>query len=280
MALSILTNVSALRVRRQLLESSQLLGQSVQELSSGERRLGAAEISFASTLRKDARLAGTALRNANDGISLLSVVDGAMSAITSVLTRMEELAAQASTETFTDVQRSAMHAEFIALGSEIERISQTTRFNGMRLLNGGRHIVLQIGVDGSAYSRVALNPSDTRLMTLSLAGQRGISVSLIDQVSSVNAARSAMRAVQAAMDQVMTARGSVGASESRLHHAVGMLAASRENFLHAESRIKDSDIADAASTAVRMQILQQVQMAVLAQANQTPQIALKLLKEH
>ncbi|MCB0324958.1 MAG: flagellin FliC [Bdellovibrionales bacterium] len=285
MALTINTNLAALNAQRRLTGTTEKLRGAFERLSSGLRivraRDDAAGLAIADSLRADARIASVAIRNANDGISLIAIADGALDQMSSVLTRMAELAEQAANGTLGAPQRSALNLEFTALASEIERIAQTTTFNNLQLLSGGATVSLQIGFDSGSNSQIAFQGVDGTLEGVGLAtvGTANLIYSLnaSDTNAAQAAARSALDAVKLAIGSLTTARGTLGAAESRLQVTITNLSVARENFTAAESQIRDADVAEEAAELTRLNILQQAGAAVLAQANQQPSLALSLL---
>jgi len=287
MAINIRTNLPALSAQRNLDSASNRLSTSYQRLSSGLRinraSDDAAGLAIAENLRAGSSTATVAMRNANDGISVITIADQAVGQITNVLSRMAELATQSSNGVVDNIQRSALQNEFTALASEIERIAVTTKFNGLRLLDGQNDITFQIGFDGASTSQLTYGAVDVRLAGMGLAqtGSSTPSFSIIGQVGgeveSQVAARSALDAIQVALTSVNQKRGNLGALESRLEVTINNLQVARENFKAAESRIRDVDVATEAAELTRLNILQQAGAAVLAQANQAPQLALQLL---
>lgn len=272
MALNVSTNVPSLTAQRNLANSEAILTRSFQRLSSGLRINSAADdaagLAIADKLRADIRIAGQAIRNANDGISAISISEKAMGEVGDILTRLSELAQQSATGLVSDTQRSALQQEFSALVSEIERISNTTSFNGVNLLSGGTTINLQVGLDGTTNSRLSFTTVDVSASSLSIGSLA---------VSSQPAAQSAIGTIISAIETIATKRGSLGAVESRLNTAIANLRVARENFAAAESRIRDADVAEETANLTRASILQQAGVAVLAQANQQPALALQLL---
>jgi|LauGreDrversion4_2_1035121.scaffolds.fasta_scaffold120338_1 flagellin len=285
MAINIRTNLPALSAQRNLESSSNKLSTSYQRLSSGLRinraSDDAAGLAVAENLRAGSSTATVAMRNANDGISVITIADQAVNQISSVLNRMAELAEQSSNGVIDNVQRSALQNEFAALTSEIERIAVTTKFNGLTLLDGQRDLTFQIGFDGSSTSQLTYAAVDVRLAGMGLAatGSSASTFSIIgsNEVDSQGAARSALDAIQVALTSVNQKRGNLGALENRLEVTINNLQVARENFKAAESRIRDVDVATEAAELTRLNILQQAGAAVLAQANQAPQLALQLL---
>ncbi|RMD85511.1 MAG: flagellin FliC [Candidatus Dadabacteria bacterium] len=286
MAITIATNIASINAQRRLNQSSGRLGQSFERLSSGLRinraSDDAAGLAVADSLRADARIAGVAIRNANDGISTIAIADSALNEIGNVLTRMAELSEQSANGVLTTTQRSALANEFTALGSEIERIAFTTNFNGVNLISSGSNIVFQVGFDSASTSQITLNNVRGTLAALGLAGSNSSSLTYSINGATVadaqSAARNALDAVKNAITSLTSTRGVLGAAGSRLNVAISNLSVARENFLAAESRIRDVDVASEAAELTRLTILQQAGAAVLAQANQQPQLALSLLR--
>lgn len=286
MTVSIASNIASLSAQRQLTKATNSLSTTFQRLSSGLRINNASDdpagLAVADSLRSDAKLAAVAIRNANDGISITSIADSALGEIANILSRMAELAEQSANGVYTNTQRSALSDEFLALGSEIERIAVTTEFNGVALLSGSSDITLQVGIDGTANSRITISGVLGTLNSLGLAGSGSsvltFSLNADTTANAQSASQNALNAISSAISALSQVRGQIGASESRLNSAVNYLSVARENFIAAESRIRDADIAQEAADLVRYQILQQAATAVLAQANQQPQIALSLLQ--
>lgn len=287
MAINIRTNLPALSAQRNLDATSNRLTTSYQRLSSGLRinraSDDAAGLAIAENLRANSATATVAMRNANDGISVITIADQAVGQVTSVLNRMAELAEQSANGVIDNTQRSALQNEFSALASEIERIAVTTKFNGLNLIKGGNDLTFQIGFDGGSTSQLTYGAVDVRLSGMGLAntGVSAPNFSVLaqagDEVQSQIAARSALDAINLAITSVNQQRGKLGALESRLEVTINNLQVARENFKAAESRIRDVDVATEAAELTRLNILQQAGAAILAQANQVPQLALQLL---
>ncbi len=286
MAISIATNLAALRAQRQVSFATGKLRSTYEQLSSGSRINQAADdaagLATSELLRLQSRVAEVALRNANDGISIVRIADGALGQITSVLTRMAELAEQGATGTIGDRIRSALQLEFVALGSEVQRIAETTQFNGMPLISGAASIVLQVGYNSASTSNLTVTAVQGTLEGIRLAstGANQLNYQVIGntELESQANSRTALEAVLEAIQIVAANRGSLGADENRLASSVSTLQSSRENFLRADSRIRDVDVGEAASQALKLEIVQQAGTAILAQANQQPALALTLLK--
>lgn len=287
MAISINSNLASIRGQRLIGETSDKLGRVFEKLSSGQRinraSDDAAGLAIAASLRTNSRVANTAIRNAQDGISTVAVTDGALESIQSVLGRLAELATQSANGTYSSVQRSALQAEFSNLGSEIERIAVTTSFNGVSLLSGSQVINFQIGFDGQSTSRITLDQGGgATLQALGLAGSGSsaltYSISGTTSGFAQSAAQTALAAINGAVVSLNTLRGTLGTVEARLNSAVQNLSITRENNAAAESRITDADVASEAAELTRLNILQQAGAAVLSQANQSPQLAIQLLR--
>lgn len=285
MTLNIRTNIASITSQRNLASSTRGLQTAYERLSSGLRinrpMDDAAGLAIAESLKADARVANVAIRNASDGISVVTITDGAIAEITNILSRLAELAEQSANGVFTNGQRSALQLEFSALTSEVQRIAETTEFNGLALLSGGGSVTFQVGFDGSSNSRISYSGVQATLEALGLAaaGSASHMYSIIGTTSeaSQSASRLALDAIGAAITSVTRNRGTLGAAESRLDTAIGNLRVARENFIAAESRIRDADVAAEAAELTRLTILQQAGTAILAQANQQPQLALQLL---
>lgn len=285
MAITLGSNIASLQAQRRLSLASGQLSNTYERLSSGQRinraSDDAAGLAIADSLRADQRVASVAIRNANDGISTIAIADSALSQIGNVLSRLAELAEQSANGVFSTTQRSALANEFVALGSEIERIAVTTVFNGVRLLSGSGSVTLQVGFDSQSTSQISYNGVQGTLAALGLAANNTsaltYSINGATEALGQSASRLALDAVNAAIQSLASTRGILGATESRLNVAINNLSVARENFASAESRIRDVDVAAEAAELTRLGILQQAGAAVLAQANQQPALALTLL---
>jgi len=286
MAINLRTNVASFQAQRNLSESTKLLERSYERLSSGLRinkaQDDAAGLAIAEQLKSDSRVASVAIRNANDAISVIAIADAAFGQITSVLSRLAELAEQSANGVFSNVQRSALQNEFDALHSEIERIALTTEFNGLKLLSGGDQVRFQVGFDGTSLSQVTYSGVQATLAAIGLANANTsiatYSILGSTELESQSASRLALDAIASAISTATRNRGLLGAAESRLDITIQNLQVARENFLAAESRIRDVDVAAEAAELTRLGILQQAGAAILAQANQQPALALRLIQ--
>lgn len=285
MAITLGSNIASLQAQRRLGIATDSLSRTYERLSSGQRinraSDDAAGLAIADSLRANQRVATVAIRNANDGISTIGIADSALSEIGNVLSRLAELAEQSANGVFSVTQRSALSNEFVQLSSEIERIATTTTFNGVSLLSGGASVTLQVGFNSGSTSQISFVGVEGTLQALGLAdeGSSGLAYSINGSTiaEGQSAARLALDAVNNAITSLASARGTLGAVESRLNVAINNLSVARENFAAAESRIRDVDVASEAAELTRLNILQQAGAAVLAQANQQPSLALNLL---
>lgn len=286
MALNIRTNLPSIIAQRNMAQATTGLQTAYERLSSGLRinraKDDAAGLALAESLKADARIASVGIRNANDGISIINITDGAIGQITNVLSRLAELAEQSANGVLSNGQRSALQLEFSALISEVERIAMSTEFNGLMLLSGGGTVSLQVGFDGSSISQITYSGVQATLAALGLAAANSsasiYSITGATELESQSAARLALDAIQEAITSVVRNRGTLGAAESRLEVTINNLQVARENFSAAESRIRDADVAAEAAELTRLTILQQAGTAILAQANQQPSLALQLLR--
>jgi len=275
MALIVNHNIASINAQRNLgLSTSQLEG-SVARLSSGLRITRAADdaagLGISETLRAQIRSINQAVRNANDGISLLQIADGGAEGIGNLLARMRELAEQSASGILGSNERSFLDQEFVALRSEIDRISAVTEFNNVKLLSGTGNdsLSIQIGFRSSSNDTLtlSLNDLDTSQLTLST----------VNVSTSANAV-SALSNIDSAISAVASARANIGSLQNRLDAAVQNLQVASENVTAAESRIRDADIAFETALFVRNQILVSAGTSILAQANTLPQQALSLLQ--
>lgn len=286
MAITLGSNIASIKAQRTLALSTDKLARTFERLSSGQRinraSDDAAGLAIADNLKAQQRVATVAIRNANDGISTIAIADSALSEIGNVLSRLAELAEQSANGVFSTNQRSALSNEFVALGSEIERIAVTTQFNGVTLLSGGSTLTLQVGFNSGSTSQISFTGVQGTLAALGLATANASALSYSIQGTTTenaqSAARLALDAINSAISSLASTRGTLGATESRLQVAINNLAVARENFASAESRIRDVDVATEAAELTRLNILQQAGASVLAQANQQPSLALSLLR--
>ena len=279
MALSINTNVASLNAQRNLGVSQTNLNKSMQRLSSGLRinsaKDDAAGLGISDRMTGQIRGLNQAVRNANDGISLAQTAEGALQETTNILQRMRELAVQAANGTNTTTDRDSLNAEFSQLQSEIQRISETTEFNGKKLLDGtfGASVgVFQIGANSSQTISFGIASMDASTLGID-AGNISIGGS-----ADYDTIAGAITAIDSAIDTVGTERGKLGAVQNRFESTIANLSNISENLSAARSRILDADIAQETSTMTKNNILQQAGVSILAQANQASNLAMSLLQ--
>ncbi len=275
MALIVNNNIASITAQRNLGISTQQLQGSVARLSSGLRITKASDdaagLGISETLRAQIRSINQAVRNSNDGISLLQIADGGAANIGGLLARLRELAEQSASGILGSNERSFLDQEFVALRSEIDRISAVTEFNGVKLLSGSENdsLSIQIGFRSSSNDTLTLSLNDLDTNNLSLTS--------VNVSTSANAL-SALSNIDNAISAVASARANVGSLQNRIDAAVKNLEVANENVSAAESRIRDADIAFETALFTRNQILVSAGTSILAQANTLPQQALSLLQ--
>ena len=274
MGIRINTNIGAMNARRNLYNTTVNFNKSMEKLSSGLRINRAADdaagLAISEGLKSDIRALEQASRNASDGISLVQVAEGALDEVSNIMLRMKELAEQSLNGTLSDTERGYLDAEYTALTDEIDRIAQSTEFNGVALLDGSAaaSVSIQVGIDTNAYDSIDIDITTNRdSATLGLA--TGID-------SAANAA-TAMGQIDTAIETISSARSDFGAVQNRLESSIRNINNTAENLSAANSRIRDVDVASETSKLTSYQILQQAGVSVLAQANMTTGLAISLL---
>ena len=281
MPIMINTNVSSINAQRFLSSNTNALAKSQERLSSGYRinKAGddAAGLALSEKLRTQIRGSQKASDNVQDGINVMNIADGAMQGITDYLQRMRELAVQAGNDTYSSAQRSSMKSELNQLVSGITQISDSTQFNGIFLLSGASQ---------ATGMRIQLGAGNSSSIDVLKVGAEGIFADIDATALSVGAlkvdtatnALSAISSLDTAITTVNTRRGKIGALTNRLETTANTLATNVENTSASESRIRNVDVAAESAALTRNQILQQASAAMLGQANQTPQLALQLIR--
>lgn len=265
-------NLTAMNANRQLGITTGAQAKSSEKLSSGYKVNRAADdaagLTISEKMRSQVRGLNKASDNAQDGVSLIQTAEGALNEVHSILQRMNELATQAANDTNTTADRGAIQQEVDQLTSEIDRIQSTTQFNTMNLLDGsyaGKK--LQIGSLSGQGITISINNMDA-----SSIGVKGL------HVSSFSSAGGGMSAIQGALSLVSEQRSALGALQNRLEHTIANLDTAAENTQSAESRIRDTDMADEMVEYSKNNILAQAGQSMLAQANQSTQGVLSLLQ--
>ncbi len=275
-ALGIMTNSASMTAQNNVSQTAQAMGKSIARLSSGLRVQSAADdaagMAVSEGMRAQLRGFQQAARNANDGVSLLQTAESGYQSISDSLVRMRELAVQASNDSITDTERAYINTEFSDLSSEIDRISNSTEYNGIKLLDGtagtAGTVTFQVGTRNSADDRIAVSLGDIDATSL------GVNASAVDSLTN---AQTAIDDIDAAMDSLATSRSNLGSNINHLTQASVHLGRTIENYGAAVGNIRDVDVASESANFAKTQVLQQAGVAMLAQANATPGLALRLL---
>ena len=268
------TNVASINTVRILDGSQKELTTSMERLSSGKRinhaRDDAAGMAISSKMTSQVRGMNQAVRNTNDGISMVQTADGAMEGIADKLQRMRELAVQSANGIYSTSDRAALDIEFQALDDEIGRVANSVEFNGTTLLASTKTLTIQVSyADDSTNGKIDVD--------LTKVTSTGLSIN-DDVITTQDAASTAIGAIDDALSTVNSARATLGATQNRLETTVTDLKNNVENLSASRSRIEDADFASETAQLAKSQILQQAGMAMLAQANQLPQQVLSLLR--
>lgn len=271
MSMFINTNVGAINAHRNLGINNNAMSKTMEKLSSGFRINRAADdaagLAISEKMRFQINGMNQAMRNAQDGISLVQTAEGALTEVHSMLQRLNTLANQAANGTYDDTDRENTQLEVSALLAEIDNIAGTTQFNDIKLLDGSASsISFQIGVD--AGTTIEASAGDMKASNLGISG--------ID-VSSASGASAAIDLIKTAINTVSQQRAEFGAIQNRLEHTINNLGVTAENLSASESRIRNADMAAEMTDFTRNQILVQAGTSMLAQANSAPQSVLKLL---
>lgn len=276
MGLRINTNIQSLSAQRMLGLTGENQKTALERMSSGSRinKAGddAAGLAISEKLKSEIRSMRQASRNASDGVSLIQVAEGAMNEVSNILIRLRELSIQAASDTIADSDRSFLHKEVEQLKAEIDRIANSTEFVGTKILNGtAPTLEFQVGINNNplldrfTFDSLNLNSS---LMAL---GLQAVST------QSKEMAQANLGMIDDAIGHVNSNRATLGALQNRMQSTINNLATYRENLESANSRIRDTDMAEESSNLVKQNILAQAAVSILGQANANPQLALKLI---
>jgi flagellin len=271
-----MTNISSLAAQRNLASTKIALDKNLQRLSSGSRINSAGDdaagLAISEHLRAQVRGLKQAKRNAQDGVSLIQVSEGGLNEVTNILIRLRELAIQSASDTISDKERSFTDREFQALKEEMDRIAQSTNFNGTPLLNGRAGIFeIQVGTGNNPLvDRITYDgqSADVTLESMRMSGE---------SVATKQGSQLTLSVLDDAISQVSKVRSDLGAMQNRLQSTINNLGTNEENMVAANSRIRDADLAEEVSEMTKNNILMQAGISVLGQANQSAQAALKLL---
>jgi flagellin len=276
MAIRINTNVDSVFAQKNLARTQRGMRSSMQKLSSGMRITKAADDAAAMGVSEKMRAQITSLkmaqRNTNDGISMIQTAEGALDETADILNRMRELAVESASEVLQATERAYLQTEFTALQGEIERIADSTEFNGLNLSDGTTtEVAVQVGIfNVAAEDRITVTLQDSQTATL------GVNTAVVDLASAANS-QTAITAIDTAIDSVNNSRASYGAAQNQLGSALRNLENYTENLTETESRIRDVDFASETAEMTRNQIFSQAGISILSQANSAPQAALSLL---
>ena len=275
MGISVVTNVASLQAQRNLGKTTNNLNKSIERLSSGLRINRAADDAARSAISSQMSMLERGLkqadRNANDNISLIQTAEGALNEVGGIISRMRELAVQASNEgTMDTTERGYLAQEFTLLQSELDRIVNVTEYNGQKLVDGtiSGGIDFQVGMNNTANDRITMSIATTTTTGLSID---------TDSLATASQAQAAITALDTALATVNTERASLGATQNRLQMTISNLGNMYENMAASNSRLKDVDVAEESANMAAQQILSQAGTSMLAQANQLPQSALSLI---
>jgi len=271
--LAIKNNLMAVNAARHLGQSYNALASSVERLSSGLRinsaKDDAAGLAVRELMRADIAVIQQGTRNAQDGISMLQTMEGAMATIDDALVRMQQLAEQAATGSYSSAQRTIMENEFDEMRQEIDRVAEATTFNGIKMLDNSASVSIHFGklttdnisITGSNITSASGGPNITGLTIVDVASAKNALVTLDSAISTKD-----------------TARAKFGYKMNRLEGTISVLGIQAENLQAAESRVSDVDVATEMAEMTRNQVLAQAGISMLAQANTMPQMALTLLR--
>jgi flagellin len=270
------TNVASVFVQKNLSTSQSRLERNFEKLSSGLRinraSDDAAGLAVSEVMRAEIKSLRVASRNTADGINMVQVAEGGLGETTALLSRMRELAVQSSSGLLQAQERGYLATEFVALQGEMDRIAETTAFNGLQLSDGSNPTVdIQVGQFAAANNRLTVTLQDARSATLLVDT---LSADLTTAITS----QAAITSIDTALDSVNTSRSAYGAVQNRLSTAMANVESYTEKLIATESTIRDVDFASETADLTRNQVFQQAGVAILSQANQSPQAALSLLQ--
>jgi len=274
--LAINTNVASLGAQRQLLSTGRTMNQSIERLSSGLKINSSADdaagMAVAEGLRAQNLGFQQAVENANDANAILATAEGAYNTIADTLIRMRELAVQSASDGLTDTERGYVNTEFAQLLTEIDRVADVTEYNGINLLDGtagaSGAMVFQVGARNTVNDQIGITLTDQDATALAVNGAT---------VETLANAQAAIDTIDTAIGTLATDRAVLGATQNRLTAAVDNLGLTIENLSAAQSQISDTDVASESANFTKSQVLMQAGVAMLSQANATPNLALRLL---
>lgn len=276
MGMRISTNVAAINAQKSLASTQRNINTSYAQLASGSRITKAADdaagLSISETLQSTIRGFTQAQRNANDGISMVQVAEGGLGEISNILTRLRELGVQAASDTVGDDERGFIDKEVQQLKSEVQRIAESTRYGDSRLLDGSaQEFAFQVGINNDDFQdRIVFHASEQKATT------KDLNIDRFD-FSTKDGARKALETLEESQRTVNGYRANLGALQNRLVSTSENLSVTIENFSAANSRVRDTDIAQSSAELAKNNILLNASVGILSQANQQPSLALRLL---
>ena len=273
MGMSIKTNVSALDAQKNLMGTELDLNNSLAKLSSGFRITKASDdaagLAISVNLGAQIKSYNQAVRNGNDALNVVQTADSSLNETQNILTRLRELASQSASSGVSNTERGYIQNEVSGLISEVDRIANATEYNGVSLLNSAAALTFQVGI-----RNVAAN--DQIVVTTASATSTSLAVNSLS-LSTLTGAQAALATIDSALQSVSSTRATLGAQANRFEKVINVATQSSVSLSAAQSRIRDVDVAEETSNMSRTQILMQAGVSVLSQANQLPQVALKLL---
>ncbi|MEM6960126.1 MAG: flagellin [Myxococcota bacterium] len=283
MAMTVVTNVPSMTAQRNLNKTNNSLNKSLQRLSSGLRINTAADdaagLGISEKLQSQIRSMAQAERNAGDAVSLLQTAESSLSEMSGIVTRMRELTIQAANDTVGSTERQFLDDELTQLRDEFDRIASVTEFNGTKLIDGSvsgtNQLTFQVGTGATSNDRIEVSIATTTAgsvgTTAATSGLNAVGL------TTLTAAQGSLAILDEAISDISTQRATLGASQNRMEVTISNLSSARENLSAANSRIRDVDVASESANLTRANILTQAGVSVLAQANQTPTLALSLI---
>jgi len=273
MGMSIRTNVSALDAQKNLMGTENDLNSSLAKLSSGFRITKASDdaagLAISVNLGAQIRSYNQAVRNANDAINVVQTADSSLNETQNILTRLRELASQSASSGVSNTERGYIQNEVDGLISEVDRIANATEYNGVALLNTSAALTFQVGIRNvAANDQIVVSTQSATAATLGVSAL---------SLSTLTGAEAALGAIDTALQSVSSTRATLGAQQNRFNTVISVATEASVSLSAAKSRIMDVDVAEETSNMSRTQILMQAGVSVLSQANQLPQVALKLL---
>jgi len=273
------TNVSALNAQNVMTKNTRNMSATMEELSTGNRinsaKDDAAGLAIGQSMTAQVRGLNQAVRNLNDGVNLLQTAEGALNETTNMLQRMRELAVQSASGTYSTTQRTYLQTEFLALGSQIDKIASETTWNGYTVLTGTTGGTTT-GTFSFQSGQTSGQTIDVAITSMALSGLAMTSTAVA--ISSAASASAAIATIDAAISTVNSQRATIGATINRMTYAADNVTNISSNISASRSTIMDTDYATASTALSKNQIIQQAATAMLAQANQQPQSVLSLLK--